>query len=319
MRFHSVLPALLLMALSAAGPALIACKSSDAEVTAENIDSAEGTLIEDHEGGSIVWHVAPDGKVRALVKSSDGKPVDTGVNGTLTWKGPGGDAKIPLALDEKEKLLAASGPKLEGDLTEVKYEVAVAGKTWSGALHLPAGGTKQIVEDAKKSAAKTLPKGKVGPNGGVIQVVGDDIVEVVADKTSGEVRVYVLDADLKPIAIGDRQVKLGFVGSSVETIALTGGPGGLYFVGKLVAKVNPVKLTIVIIAGGHTHCVIVGYSPGVHIIVHGKAPSLKILVAVSWNVNVKVKGPGVIVVHDDDDDDDDHYHGHGHGHGKHKW
>jgi hypothetical protein len=47
----------------------------------------------------------------------------------------------------------------------------------------------------------------------------------------------VVGPDFKPVAIGDRKIKLGLVGSSSETIVLNSGPGGTYFVGQSVTKV----------------------------------------------------------------------------------
>ena len=317
--------------LSATLVAILACtsavslgcsKSSDtsgAEVTAENIEANGDVLPEGHDNGSVVWRITPEGQVRALVKSPDGKPIEGDLSGTLVWPGPSGEQKIPLTYDKDQKLLVGAAPKLEQDLTEVRYEIKVADKTWNGALHLPSGGTKQVVEGAQKAAAKEIPKGKVGPNGGVIQVVGDDIVEVVADKSSGEMRVYVLDADLKPVAIGQRKVKLGLVGATSETVVLTPGPGDLYFTGKINAKVNPVKVTVYVTHPDHVDVAVVGWTPGKVIVVGAAAVAVNVLVVAPWKVDVKVRTPGVIVVGDDDDDDDDGFRvkfkGHGHGRG----
>jgi len=322
MRLQSLIPAALLaMVIAAGGSVLTGCSKSEdgADVTAENIEGAEDVVAEAHDTGSMVWRVTPEGQVKVLVKAPDGKPVEGDVSGSLTWQTPEGPKTVPLTYDKDQKLLVAAAPKLEADLTEVKYEIKVADKAWNGALHLPSGGTKQIVEGAKKAAAKDIPKDKVGPNGGLIQVVGDDVVEVVADKDTGEVRLYVLGPDLKPVAIGERKVKLGFVGTSAETVVLAPGPGNLYFLGKIKTKINPVKLTISITYVDHTEVVIVGYNPGKVIVVGASAPVIKVLVTPIWKVDVKVKTPGVIVVDDDDDDDDGirvKWHGHGHGKGK---
>ncbi|WP_437755851.1 hypothetical protein [Sorangium sp. So ce1389] len=339
MHAKSVLSVVALTTLIAGGAFAAGCKSSaEATVTEESVEAApvalEEPLTEEHDGGSVGWEFAPDGAVRAVVKGPDGRPIDKDVSGTLTWKGPNGDAQVPLALDAKTGLLIAAGPRLEADLTEVKYNVVVAGKPWNGTLHVPAGGTRVIVEGAKKAERRPIPPGKTGPNGGVIQVVGDDTIEVVADKASGQVRVYVLDDNFKPVPVGDRKIKLGFVGSGSELILLNPGPGGLYSVGTISAKVNPVKLTVVVAHPTHADVVLVGYRPGVHVVVGPSAPSLNVVVATTWNVGVKVKAaPGVVVVHDDDDDDDDdgrihvvHVHGkhkgkhkHHHGHGRGHW
>ena len=330
MHAKSALSVVALTALIAGSSLAAGCKSTaEASVTEESVEAVpvalEEPLTEEHDGGSVGWEIAPDGAVKAIVKAPDGKPIDKDVRGTLTWKGPNGDTQVPLALDAKTGLLVAAGPKLEADLTEVKYNISVSGKPWNGTLHVPSGGTKVIVEGARKAEKRPIPPGKTGPNGGVIQVVGDDTIEVVADKASGQVRVYVLDANLKSIPVGDRKIKLGFVGSSSEVVVLSPAPGGLYCVGTIAGKVNPVKLTVVVVHPTHADVVLVGYRPGVHVVVGPSAPALNVIVATTWNVGVKVKTtPGVVVVHDDDDDDDDddgrpvHIHVHGKHKGKHK-
>jgi hypothetical protein len=308
MRTRSLFTTALLALLVAFGAASPGCSKKSAEpASAEATDTAPHGITEGHDGGSIVWEVKPDGKVRALVKTADGKPTDKDVKGTLLWKAPSGDTKVPLTFDEKSGMLVGSGPKLEGDLTEIRYTVT-AGNAWAGALHVPAGGTDELEDSAKRAAQKSIPKGKTGPNGGIVQVVGDDVVEIVADKSSGQLRVYLLDASDKPVAIGNRKVKLGLVGGSVEEITLSPGPGGLYFVGKLGTKVDPVKLTIAITSESHTEVVLCGYEPGVVVVVGSEAPTIHLLIVVNWSI--AVHGPGVIVIGDDDDG----WHGHGHGH-----
>lgn len=323
MRARSVLSVMALTTIIAGGSFAVGCKSSkEVSATEESVEAVpvviEEPFTEEHDGGSVGWDIAPDGTVKAIVKAPDGKPIDKDVSGKLTWKGPSGDTEVPLAFDAKTGLLVAAGPKLEADLTEVNYNIVVAGKPWNGTLHVPAGGTRVIVEGAKKAEKRPIPAGKTGPNGGIIQVVGDDIVEVIADKASGQVRVYVLDPDLKPIPVGDRKIKLAFAGPSSELVELSPAPDGLYAVGTVITKENPVKLTVVVAHPTHADVVLVGYRPGMHVVVGPSAPSLNVIVATTWNVGVKVKTtPGVVVVHDDDDDDGRRVHVI-HVHGKHK-
>src|SRR5258708_831474 len=81
---------------------------------------------------------------------------------------------------------------------------------WARTLHLPPGGTAELVAGAK-AAAQVNVDAKAGPHGGVIQVVGNERFEVVANESTGEARVYLLDPDLKVVAIGDRKITLGVV------------------------------------------------------------------------------------------------------------
>lgn len=320
-RTQNLLSAALFAILIGGGGALGCGKSAEtgAEVTAENIEASEDVLPEGHDEGTVVWRIAPDGQVRALVKAPDGKPIEKDVSGTLIVPGASGEQRVALNYDTDQKLLVGAAPKLEADLTELRYEIKVSDKTWTGALHVPAGGTKALAEGSKKATAKVEVKGKTGPNGGVIQVVGDDTLEIIADKESGEVRVYVLGPDLKPIAIGERKVKLGLVGATAETVVLAPGPGSLYFVGKVNAKVDPVKVTVFVTHPDHVDVAVVGWAPGTVLVVGARAPTVKVLVAPAWRVDVKVRTPGVVVVGDDDDDDDDgirvKFKGHGHGRG----
>lgn len=331
---HSIVavrPLLLALALATTLAAAPACNRS-ASPSAESIEKAPEAITEENDSGSITWSIGADGQVRALAKSTDGKPITGNISGQLTWKPSSGDQQTPLTLDEKSGLLVSSGPALTDDLTPVDYTITVDGKPWTGTLHLPRGGTKALADDGKEAAAAPIPDGKlapngVGPNGGVIQVVGKDRLEIVADKTSGQVRVYVLDPDFKVVPIGERKIRLATTGEASEIVVLEPEPGGRFCTGRFAGKVDPVRVTVAVTIKEETHACIVGWAPGVHLVVGSRAPRVKILVAAGWvvpGVDVKVRAPvtGVVVVHDDDDAKVDvkikggHGHGHGHGHGE---
>jgi hypothetical protein len=302
-----VLAALCLGAVLVAAPA---CKKASSEVTVEApapeavVDIPEA-IIEENENGSVAWSVAPEGQVKAIVKSTDGKPITKNITGELLWKGPKGDEKIPVTVEEKTGFLIATGPRLDDDLTEIGYNLQVDSKPWGGTLHVPRGGTLELQESAKVSVA--VPEGKVGPNGGVIQFIGEDRVEVVADKGgSGQVRVYFLDPEFKVIKGPDRKVKIAIVGDSPEVVILEPEPaGGLFFVGRLRTKVDPVRVTVAVTNRTVTHAAIVGWAPRTRLVVGARAPRVRLMVASGWDpdidVRVRARGP-TVVVHDDDDD-----------------
>ena len=311
MKHNMILRATLLALVLGSMVVLPACsKKSDAsaEVTAENL-SADDTITEQHDPATVSWSVTPDGKVRARIKTPDGQPVEKDVSGTLTVKPLQKGAqpvKATLVFDAKTGLHTADIPRLDADLTEVDYDIQVNGKPVEGALHLPKGGTKELVATAKVTAAVEVPKGKKGPNGGIIQVAGDDLLEIVADQKSGETRVYLLDDDLKPMPVGKHKVKIGVVAGSPEMVELTPEPKAMYFTGKLTVKANPSKLTVVFYDEADIEPVVVlcGWSPGV-VIVLGTVV-LPLFVAVNWAPVVVVQPPVIFV-------------GKGKGKGKWKW
>jgi hypothetical protein len=279
---------------------LSACRSKSKEITPETIES-QGALTEQHDGGALVFSVDPKGQLQLLVKGPDGKPVTTGVSGTISVKDEDPKAepvKVALVPDPKTGLLVAALPELVDDLTQVNYELTLNDKPIKGTLHLPAGGTNELEENAKEVEKAKVAPGTKGPNGGLVQVVGDDIIEIVAGKKSGAVRVYLLDADLKPIPMGSRKIKLAFAGpKGAETIELSPDPEGAYAVGKMSLVVNPVKITVAVTYHDHTEVVLCGHYPGKVIVVGSGAPVIIILVNVSWDVDVVISRPPVIIMH----------------------
>ena len=264
---------------------LTGCSKKADSITSESA-SPDTTVTERHDAATVGWAVSPDGKVRAAIKPPASETVDPAATGTVTVKPAGGVASAPVKLeyDRKAGLYTAAVPKLDADVTELAYDLTVQGKPVRGALHLPRGGTDELIA-AGKSGSDRVAADKKGPNGGVVQVVGNDIIEIAADK-SGETRVYVLDDSLKPVAVGKRRVKLA-VGS--EIVELTTEPRGLYFTGKLAVKVNPSKLTVVLYPESATTPVVVlcGWRPGTVVVVN--QPAVNIFVVGAW-------APAVVVV-----------------------
>jgi hypothetical protein len=275
--------------------------------------SRDDSLTEKNDAGTVTWAVTPEGQVKARFKAPDGSLVKSGVTGTLTVKALKKNDKpvtVKLEPDPDSGIYVATIPKLGADLTEVDYEIDVNGKPVKGAMHLPRGGTRALVTTAKAAAENKLPEGKKGPNGGIVQVVGSDILEVVADQKTGQVRVYALNDDLKPVAVGKRRVKLGLVSSTPEMIELEAEPKQMYFTGKLSVKANPTKLTVALYEENEPEPVVAlcGWDPGEVIVVGTGAPVLAVFAVVSWPAVVIVDPRPVIIVS-----------GKGKGKGKHRY
>ncbi|WP_437715354.1 hypothetical protein WMF45_02425 [Sorangium sp. So ce448] len=303
-KVSGVLALLLIAAAAACGKSEQPAEANaTVEVTATaTTESAigEGAYVEEHESGKAAFNVAADGNVKAAVTGPDGKPIREDVSGTLVWKDASGEKTVPLTLDAKTGLLVAAGPKLEADLTEIGYTLSVAGKPWNGTLHVPAGGTAELFANAKASAALGLPEGKLGPHGGRIEIVGDDRLELLVDEVTGEVRVYVLDADLKPIDIGERKITLGVVAEAPQVVVLApavatadvaataaaGVAAGAYLTGKLALAADPLKLTIAVRNAGRSAVALCGYRAGAAFAVHARAPRVKVRVKTDWDAHV---------------------------------
>lgn len=156
-------------------------------------------LVEERDEGKLEWIVTADGQVRVKVTVNDGSA--PALTGSLLLDGQ----SYPMTADGAS--LGASIPKLGADLTTIAYSLKVGEATWDGALHVPQGGTKELVA----APAVTIPEGAKGPHGGVLDVVGDQRVELVVDPQTNEVRVYLLDDKLQPIPVGSASAVAGFI------------------------------------------------------------------------------------------------------------
>lgn len=279
-------------------------------------DLGPDAVVEEHDEGTVAWAIAPDGQVRAVVTAKAGGQVKENVSGSLVYKIQGGETKtVPLVVEPKTGVLVAAGPKLEADLTEVNYTVQVSGKPWSGVMHVPVGGTAALVATAKTSVDVKVDAQAVGPHGGSIQVVGDDRLEMVGDD-GGEVRVYVLDADLRPrTSIEGRTLRVGFIAERPEVVTFAHASGGAYFVGRFGTRavVDPLRVTVSLgLGGGVVRSAIWGYRPGIRVV----APTATVRIAAAPRIHFRLTGgfdSGVDVygrarVRADLRDDDDHDH-----------
>lgn len=237
------------MLLAAAG-----C-SKKVKMTADAIEKSTAGIVQQGDRGTSTWIVGPDGAVNALLKGADGKPPTGTVTGQVTFANPNGGTPttVPLDYDSKTGVVSAKGPKLDADLTPVTYALTVDGKPWNGALDVPRAGTQDLADNAKLQAAANIASSTVGPNGGVVQIVGPDRVEVVANKTNGEVRAYLLDPNNKPIDPGDRKITIALQGDQPETVVLEPDPQAHYVIGHVRTRVDPVNVTVAVNEHGVTH------------------------------------------------------------------
>lgn len=298
-----------LLALSLGAAAAVGCGKSAPEASAEAV-SAESAITERHPTGDVTWDVTPEGHVTVMMRDKDGLPIEKGVTGSLIVK-PASKTATPVTVALSAPgsgVLTGEMPKLTDELTEVAYDLNGPSGQVKGTLHVPKGGTRELVDGARDAAAaKQIAPDAKGPNGGLVQVVGDDVVEIVADKSSGQVRMYVLDDDLKVVPVGKRKGKVAFVSDTPEVVELAADPSGTYLAGVAVLKSNPIKITVVVVDGDETDVALCHYQPGGVIIVGPMAPVFVVFVVTNWQV-VVVPTPVIIP----------HY-GKGKGKGKGKW
>ncbi len=274
-------------------------------------------VVEEHDDGTVAMQIAPDGQVRAMVTASATGQIKENVSGSLVYKLQSGESKtVPLVLEPKTGFLVAAGPKLDADLTEVNYTLQVSGKPWSGVMHVPVGGTAALVTTAKTSVEVKIDAEAAGPHGGTIQVVGDDRLEMVGDE-GGEVRVYVLDADLRPrTTLEGRTLRMGFIAERPEVVTFTHHSEGAYFVGRMGTRtvVDPLRVTVSLGFGGVVRSAIWGYRPGVRIVAPtarvriAAAPRIRFRLTGGFDSGVDVYGRTRVRVEARDDDHDGHHH-----------
>ena len=261
-----------------------------------SVEDFNQAFVESRDEGTIAWNVRADGTVRAMLKSREDKAIAGSMSGKIATDG----APVELTPVEGTGVLEGKGLKLGADLTRAKYNLLVEGKSWDGTLFIPAGGTADLVASAHARSTVKLPEAKVAPHGGSLQVVGNDVVEIVAYAQTGELRVYLFDADLKAVAAADREIKIGLASDAkAELVALVPEPGGIYFTGKMGLNVDPIDITIWSKMKGQAQAQIalIGLQPNGALAVSATAPRVKIMVKADLperetdvNVRAEVKG-----------------------------
>jgi hypothetical protein len=129
-------------------------------------------------------------------------------------------------------------------------------------------------------------------------MVGPDRIELVANKRTGDIRAYVLDADNRPVDPGDRKITVAIQSERPEILVLTPEPQAHFFFGHLRTRVDPPHVTVAVSVHGATHACLVGWSPGAVVLVGPEAPRVRLLVVDAW--------PGEVI----------EVHGHGRHHGE---
>lgn len=283
--------------------ALVAAMGCKKHLDAAAIEKSAAAIVQQNPSGTSTWIVGPDGAVSAVLKDPSGNPIKGTVTGQMTFQNPDGTPQsVPVQYDPSTGVVTAAGPKLTADVTPVDYALTVDGKPWTGSLSVPMNGTQELADNAKLNAATPPPTS--GPHGGVVQLVGPDRVEVVANKGNGEVRAYLLDPSTnQPIDPGDRKITIALQGDQPETVILAPDPSAHFVVGHIRSRVDPVNVTVVVNDHGHSHACLVGWQPGAVVVVGPAAPRVHMLVD-TWPGEVEVHGhhgevvvggPGVVV------------------------
>jgi hypothetical protein len=270
-----------LRALTIGSVAMATLCSCRKELTAEAIARSRDAIAQQGPAGTSMMIIRPDGSVSGTLETPDSKPVTQPVTGQITFATPDGPPTVaPVQYDPKTGVLTAAGPKLEADITPVSYTLSAGGTPWTGSIDVPKGGTQELADTAKLQGA--ISSNTVGPNGGVLQVVGPDRIEVLANRRTGDVRAYVLDAENHPVDPGDRKVTVALEGEEPEILVLAPEPQAHFVVGHMRARVDPLQLTVAVNLHGTTHACLAGWQPGSIVVMGPQAPRVHLLAVDSW-------------------------------------
>ncbi|MFO0549175.1 MAG: hypothetical protein U0271_12360 [Polyangiaceae bacterium] len=287
-------------------------RSSGASASATEKDGAartdsspEGKPITVKQGAVTAGVIVkPDGRAWVIPTGAD-KP-----SGTLTVRPVPGGQSTEVPLKAQGDKLYADIPKLTSPLTELKVHLAGASKPLDATLVVPKGGTDALVGGADKAAKSSVKPGSKGPHGGLVQVVNDHILEVAGRKGSGEVRVYPLDANLKPTEVDDAKIELALVKDRTEVVDLVPSQDETYYHGDFALAADPASITVLVDDDDGPDCALVGYEPDEVLVVGVEAPVIALFIVPSFDVVVLKPAAPVVIVED--------HHWKGKGKGKHK-
>jgi hypothetical protein len=269
-----------------------ASASADPSASAETVVAAPpdtaNEVVQTVPFGTVGWSLDNNGGVKADVRDANGQPIADNIAGTV--QGPDGKV-VPLEAVNGSTQYGANMPQFTADLTPINYALQMGSQLANGTFFVPAGGTT-VLADAPAAAASavaavsaaanaatvaptapataaTAPANSesfnsVGPNGGVVQVIGTEPYEIVSDQQTGEVRAYLLGHDRKPLPIGTRKITLGVIADHPEIVTLEPVEGANYAAATWGIKANPTHITISVRDGRMFHAGIVGWRPQAH-------------------------------------------------------
>jgi hypothetical protein len=277
-------------------------KAAEGSTKATEVSPPEDTsneVIQEAPFGTVGWLLEDDGVVKADVRDKSGNAIADDFAGTLASGDGASKKEVSLAPIDGSTMFGATLPAFASDLTAVSYALKQGADTFDGTFFVPAGGSSILTEKPATPAATAgatttttptttggaqaaiAPPTTTGPNGGVIQTIGEQRVELVSDQTTGEVRAYLLDAANKIIPLGDRKITLGVVGDQPELVTLQPAEGADYAVASWGLKADPVSLTIAIRDGKKVHAGVWGWRPGAVVPVKPKEP-VHLVVKRNW-------------------------------------
>jgi serine/threonine protein kinase len=246
-----------------------------------------GSIAERHGDLVLSWQITSTGDVTATLSGAAPDAAMRDAALTIRPLGAGADAReVPLSASGS--LLTGHIDPLAANLTEVGYALAVGETRVRGVLHVPRGGTAAIAATAARAASRVPEPKERGPNGGVLQPLGDKLVEIVACRDSGDVRVYLLDDKRHVKKLKRERLELAVVDTWTDHVRLAPHPSQKFSHSRLKRKDDPAKLVVLLEDGDTLEAGLFSLRPGG--IVDAAAGSHRAPIFVDCNGNGEVRG-----------------------------